>query len=304
MKKILIALTAIASLYAHAQKFEVSNVHKVATSTEAYHPIFTPDGKQILVSSEAYNGLGVINLSTGAYKELTNARSAGYYPAISADGKTVICRNFDEMAYSTSLLSIDIENGNIETLATGLHHFNHININNKELMVGIDGRKMKKAIRNGNASTSNNDLFVTEEDLKVVLYNGDERTVIDPLSTPEKSVNYCWSSLSPDKQHLLFVGGNHAYVCDLDGGNLVNLGKLHAPVWRDNQYVVGMHDTDDGSRYLTSEIEIVDINGNNRQQLSTSSAEIKMFPAVSADGSTIAYHTLEGNIYLMNIKEK
>lgn len=304
MKKILIAVTAIASLYAHAQKFEVANVHQVATSTEAYHPIFIPGSHKILVSSEAYNGLGIIDLSTGSYKELTNARSAGYYPAISADGTTVICRNFDEMAYSTSLMAIGIENGKVETLATGLPHFNHINLNNSELMVGINGQKMKKAIRNGNASTSNEDLFVTEEDLKVVLYNGDERTVIDPLSTPEKSVNYCWSSLSPDKKHLLFVGGNNAYVCNLDGSSLVNLGKLHAPVWRGNQYVVGMHDTDDGSRYLTSEIEIIDINGNNRQQLSTSSADIKMFPAVSADGSSVAYHTLEGKIYIMNITEK
>lgn len=304
MKKILIAVTAIASLYAHAQKFEVANVHQVATSTEAYHPIFIPGSHKILVSSEAYNGLGIIDLSTGAHKELTNARSAGYYPAISADGTTVICRNFDEMVYSTSLMAVGIENGKVETLATGLPHFNHINLNNSELMVGINGQKMKKVIRNGNASTSNEDLFVTEEDLKVVLYNGNQRTVIDPLSTPEKSVNYCWSSLSPDKKHLLFVGGNNAYVCNLDGSSLVNLGKLHAPVWRGNQYVVGMHDTDDGSRYLTSEIEIIDINGNNRQQLSTSSAEIKMFPAVSADGSSIAYHTLEGKIYIMNITEK
>ena len=53
-----------------------------------------------------------------------------------------------------------------------------------------------------------------------------------------------------------------------------------------------------------SDIVIVDVVGNNFQQLTTSSDEIKLFPSVSADGSKIAYHTTEGKIYVMTIKEK
>lgn len=49
---------------------------------------------------------------------------------------------------------------------------------------------------------------------------------------------------------------------------------------------------------------IVDVTGNNYQQLTTSSDEIKMFPSVSVDGSKIAYHTSDGKIYVMTIKEK
>ena len=102
----------------------------------------------------------------------------------------------------------------------------------------------------------------------------------------------------------MIVAGNDAYVSNLDGSGLVNLGRLHAPVWRDNEFVVGMEDKDDGNRFIASEIVIVGIDGNNRQQLSTTSSEIKMFPSVNADGTKVAYHSTEGKIYLMTIKEK
>ena len=59
-----------------------------------------------------------------------------------------------------------------------------------------------------------------------------------------------------------------------------------------------------GNRFIASEIVIVGIDGNNRQQLSTTSSEIKMFPSVNADGTKVAYHSTEGKIYLMTIKEK
>lgn len=167
--------------------------------------------------------------------------------------------------------------------------------------MGIEGTKVN---RRGVKRQAANNIFVTEEDLKVVVYNNGVRTVVDPLSTPERDVNYCWSSLSPDKRHLMFVAGNDAYVSNLDGSGLVNLGRLHAPVWRDNEFVVGMEDKDDGSRFIASEIVIVGIDGNNRQQLSTTSSEIKMFPSVNADGTKVAYHSTEGKIYLMTIKEK
>lgn len=65
-----------------------------------------------------------------------------------------------------------------------------------------------------------------------------------------------------------------------------------------------MVDADDGYHYTKSDIVIVAVDGTQMQQLTTPSDEIKMFPAVSNDGSQIAFHTLEGKIYVMTIKEK
>ena len=66
-----------------------------------------------------------------------------------------------------------------------------------------------------------------------------------------------------------------------------------------------MVDEDDGYFYTKSDIVIVKADGTGKmQQLTNNSSEIKMHPSVSNDGNKIAFHTLDGKIYLMNIKEK
>lgn len=303
MKKPLLSLLALTAVAAGAQKFEVVDVRLLpATGVEMYHPVFTPDGKQLLVTSEAYNGLGIINIDGTNYRALSDARSAGYYPAVSADGSSVTCRELDETTMTLSLMNIDLATGSKRTLENGMGHFNHINLSGDEALMGVEGKMTRRKVAARNQAENN--VFVTEEDLKLVVYRNGERSVVDPLSTPDRDVNYCWSSLSPDKKHLLFVGGNNAYVSDLDGGNLVNLGRLHAPVWRDNDYVVAMDDRDDGYRYTASDIVIMGRDGNDRQQLTATSSEIMMFPSVSAQGDRIACHTTEGKVYIMTIKER
>lgn len=305
MKKLFFALLTVSAVSAGAQKFEVTAVRQVNAPCEVYHPVFTPDGRSLLVAiSPAYDGLGVINLSNDAYTRLSDSPSAAYKAVVTDDSRAVICRelNFEDM--TLSLKTVDLTSGDTKVLARGLDHFNTIALSGENVKVMAEGQNVELNAGRKVASRVQETMFVTEEDLKVVLYRGDTRTVVDPLSTPERDVNYCWSSLSPDKRHLLFVAGNDAYVSDLEGINLVCLGRLHAPVWRGNDYVVAMDDKDDGSRFTASEIVIVGVDGNNRQQLSSTSDEIKMFPAVSNDGAQVAYHSTDGKVYVMTIKEK
>ena len=79
---------------------------------------------------------------------------------------------------------------------------------------------------------------------------------------------------------------------------------MNCPQWRGNTHVVGMNDEHDGYFNTKSDIVIVRNDGTQMQQLTAPSDEIKMFPSVSADGSQIAFHTEDGKLYLMTIKEK
>ena len=79
---------------------------------------------------------------------------------------------------------------------------------------------------------------------------------------------------------------------------------MGCPQWRGNTHIVGHNEDHDGYYLTKGEIYIVGADGKNLQQLSTTSSEIKTFPAVSADGSQIAFHTEDGKLYLMTIKEK
>ena len=85
---------------------------------------------------------------------------------------------------------------------------------------------------------------------------------------------------------------------------VVKVGNMRAPQWRGNTHVVGMVDADDGYHFTKSDIVIVRADGTQMQQLTAPSDEIKMYPSTSADGSQVAFHTTEGKIYIMTIKEK
>ena len=308
MRKFLFLLAIIGTFTLQAQQFEVVSTQKIKVEGTHYHPLFMPDGRSLLVSGESFDGLGMINLSAGTFRQITSEAGAGYMPSIQNDDKTVVYRTMDFVGQKQILNAFNTENFRNRQIGYLYEHVNRLNAVAGDVCYAENGIIKRSSVISGSkikkSAVKNANIYVTEEDLKVVVYNNGIRAVIDPLSTSERDVNYCWSSISPDKTKILFVGGNYAYICNLDGSNLVELGLLHAPVWRGNDYVVGMVDEDDGHKFTKSDIVIIDINGKNRQQLTQPSGEIKMYPSVSPDGSKIAYHTTEGSIYLMTIKEK
>lgn len=311
MKKIVLPVLAFLTVMpCPAQKFRVTRVEQVKTPAQAelYHPVFSPDGSSLMVSSENYDGLGVIDLSSRRYKRLSSQPGAAYKAVISADGSTVVARSVDEESQRMSLYAIDLVSATPKMLARDIEHINNVSLSGSSLAYACGGRLKTEGISTrkplGFAPVEAPAVFVTEEDLKMVVYSGGSRRVVDPLmSISGRDLNYCWTSLSPDGKKLLFVAGNDAYVSNIDGSGLVNLGPLHAPCWRGDNWVVAMRDSDDGHVFTASEIVIVGADGGNLQQLSETSGEIKMFPSVSPDGAKVAYHTTEGKVYIMTITQ-
>ena len=296
------------AMVANAQQFEVTSLQEVKVDTEmpTFHPRFMPDGKTLMVCSENFNGLGLVDTQKGTYTHLTDMVAAGYYPAVSEDGNTIITRSKDYSDLSVDLYAIDLSTKTMRIIAEGYDHVNGLKFANGTLTLSQHGIPVTTQVTKANlALAPQSNVYVTEEDLKVVVYVNGVRNVIDPFSKEGRDENYCWTSLSPNGKKVLFNCGNDTYVCNLNGSGLVKIGSMRAPVWRGDDYVVAMVDEDDGYFFTKSDIVIVKADGTGKmQQLTTNSDEIKMFPAVSNDGSKIAFHTLEGKIYLMNIKEK
>lgn len=309
MKKVLFCLAVAVASMSHAQSFEVVSLTQVGTASErSYHPRFMPDGN-LLVTCENYDGLGIIDVKNGKYTSLTEMEGAGYYPVISNDGKTILTRCMDKANLTQDIYTLDVATKSLTPVVRNVGHVNQIAFNNGKAMLAIEGKTVSKAMVNDITPVRkmNNDVLVTEEDLKIVVYRNGARTVLDPLggwAAEGVEAQYTWTSLSPDGKKILFGCADYAYTCDLNGNNLVKLGYMRAPKWRGNSHVVGMLDADDGYYYTSSDIVIVNIDGTQMQQLTPSSSDIKMFPSVSADGSQIAYHTTDGKVYVMTIKEK
>lgn len=305
MKKLLILFAVGICLSVNAQMFEVVSVKQLQMGNERaiYHPVFTPDGTSLVVSDEAYNGLGIVALDNFKYRHLTDMQGAGYKYEF-GDANTIVCRKNNHDTQKEQLFTLDIPTKAAKALTEEVGHFNKFNVRNGQATVYVEGKKIAKRFTDKVITKSTgNELMITEEDLRMVLYRNGVRTEVDPFPS-ETENQYVWTSLSPDQTKVLFSTKNKTYVCNLDGSNVILLGDFRAPVWMGNDYVVGMQDMDDGYVHTSSDIVVSDAQGKKFQQLTSGANEIKMFPSVSPDGTQVAYHTLEGKIYIMTLKQK
>ncbi|MBQ9751686.1 MAG: Ig-like domain-containing protein [Paludibacteraceae bacterium] len=140
-------------------------------------------------------------------------------------------------------------------------------------------------------------LRVDNENLDLNLYRNGEKVVLKPHG----DANYIWSSLSPNKQMILFNTKYGTAICDLNGKEIINFGQdFDAPVWYGNDYVVGMDDNHDGYYNIESSIMMASIDGKIVKRL-TNPEEFGMYPNVDVQSGRIVYNTEDGEIRLLQL---
>lgn len=314
LHSIVAAATLLASVpMAMAFDVQVKSIDRIpvkASSELTYHPVFSVDGNSLYVSSETYDGLGIISLADGSYRQLTDHVGAGYRFGQSDDGTQVVVRQNDVENQTMSLYTLNVNDLSERCIEPLMVHTNALNFKRavvtyaEPIAQSIRTWADPKLASPQAVKAISDATFVTEEDLKMVVYQNGVRSVVDPIAdTTGKDVNYCWTSLSPDGKHLLFVAHNLAYTSNLDGSDLVCLGTLHAPVWRDNDTVVGMVCEDDGYFLTSGNIFVAERATGKSIQLTPDTDDIKMFPTVSPDGNRIAYVTDAGELYMITLND-
>jgi len=287
-----------------AQNITVSNRYEMNGSNapaRVFHPVFNTTGDKLLFSSDAYNGLSMYDTKTKAVTTISNDPGAGYEPLFDAQASKVFYRKttFDKGRRMDAMVSYDIsKNQKVQMLAPQRDLKLARNFHNG-FVVTAD-RKMLKATfgKTNNAMP----LYVTTQDLKIYLYKDQKFQILNPLN--ETDSRYLWVSLSPNGKMILFTAaGKGTHVCDLNGKVIATLGYLNAPVWYDDDYVVGMQDKDDGHVITSSKVMMVSLNGKVKAQISKA-GEIAMYPAATAKSSKIAYNTINGKIQIAEIEIK
>lgn len=197
-----------------------------------------------------------------------NTDTQAYHPTFTADGNSILTSTEDYIGLSeTNLIT-----GKTTVLST-------------EKRAGM---RVSKSI--SGMSVNNN------ENLKINIVDGNNVITIAPNGENER---YLWPSLSPDGSKIAYtVSGKGTYVYDITTGTTTFVGKYRAPQWMGNDYVVAMNDSDDGYKITGSTVMVCAADGSFSQQV-TPDDMIAMFP--SATSSKIAFHTLEGEIYIMDI---
>jgi WD40 repeat protein len=300
MKKILL-LFAISTQVLLAQQISIQSISflKNAENGNNFHATFSPKGDYLLTTTENYIGIKQYNIADKNIKVLSTDPGAGYGVQISDDGNTIVYKkiSYVKNLRNTSLMSLSRVTGKQTQLAAPTREpiTPKFSANKPQFVKG-------KTLNRTNIAIKDVAPVICIENQKMVLYNGTNRVVITPNG---ETASYIWPSVSPDRKYIAYtVAGKGTFVSKIDGSNPVSLGKLNAPVWLNNSWIVGMDDKDNGEKMLSSNLVAATIDGKVRQTLSTPTGLMAMYPAASNDGSQIAFNTEKGELYLMKIQIK
>ncbi|NDP21962.1 MAG: hypothetical protein GZ091_12905 [Paludibacter sp.] len=300
MKKILLLFVLLGQI-AFAQQVIVQSVTSLKNTENGgfYYSKFSSTNDYLLATSENYAGLKLYSFSDNSIKTITQDAGAGYGVQTSADGNTIVYKKneFVKNLKNTSLVSYSKTSGKkIQLVAPTRESITAKFAANKPQYV-----KGKMLVAK-DITTIESTPVICIEDQKMVIYSGNIRKVLTPNG---QNASYIWPSISPDRKNIAYtVAGKGTFVCSIAGSNPISLGKLNAPVWLNNQWLVGMDDKDDGEKLISSSLVALSINGKVRQTLPTPANQMAMYPAASTDGSRIAFNTEKGELYLLNVQVK
>ncbi len=297
MRKLLFALALGFSMSAMGQVLNVTSIEKVNLPSQAAVAAISPQGDYLLLTSATNQGLTKFDLTSGQTQVLSTAASAGHNVKISPDGQTVVYRessiNEKHLRYS-SLKSVNLATGATQVLVKPTRDLQGYSVDATSASVVNKGKFSSKAI--GAAKAQKLPVLSINKGQLMITINGKIRN----LSPNGNQFSYMWPSLSPDGTKVLYYLAAHgAYVCDLDGSNAHKVGKMRAPVWYDNNTIVGMIDLDDGEFIYASTIVAATLDGTT--QVLTDDATIAMYPHAVA--GKIAFSTPAGEAYIINVSK-
>lgn len=294
-------MLAIISTSLLAQQPKVKNRYEIMperTETKFY-PVFNNAGDKLLFSNSGYSGLELYDFTKKEVSSISKAAGAGYEPLFANDENKIFFRttSFENNRRFDAIQSYEMNTQKVLQMLPPSRNVKQARNFHNGLLVMADKKLMKSTFGSTNKSIPN---FVTTDDLRIILYRNNVRYEMNPLRDPES--RYLWVSLSPNNNKLLFTAaGKGTFVSDLDGKIIATLGYLNAPVWYNDEFVVGMNDKDDGHVVTSSEIKLVNINTKAATVVSNNK-HVAMYPAASGNAKRIAYHTNDGKIFVLELE--
>ena len=275
MKKIFLSLALAFSMMASAQLLEVGSTQLLASDADAKVAAFSPNGDYLLLTNTSNEGLQRLDLASKKTTTITKADGAGYNVKIAQDGNQIVYRKVKLDATKSRVSNIvrhDLAANKAQVIAQKQQHL--------AAMVADADRP--------SFSIKDRQLMMTK--------NG--KTIV--FSPNGQQYSYHWASLSPNgKKVSYYISSVGCFVCDIDGSNIQFIGhNILAPVWYNDNILVGCDTKDNGEVVLESVIVAYSLDG--KKQVLTNGEQIAVFPQ-AAEGK-IAYSTSEGEIYVMNVK--
>jgi len=299
MKKI-IAVFLFLSQFSFSQNFNNIKTEKIEIpgNQTFYFPELNHGGTKLLITKQNFNGLYLYDMNTKDIVKISDKQGAGYKPIFSDDDLIVFFREneYEGMRKISAICEYNIKSKQKKTIENKKRNVSSPQIYKNLLFYTVDRKAKNLQLNEKNDNLEG--LWVLIENQKIALYINGKKKILKPKGNG----NYIWPSLSPDKTKLLFTfAGYGTFISDLEGNILSDLGYLNAPKWYNNNWVIGMKETDDGIQYTSSDIFAVSSDGKKRIQLTNTNNITELYPSCSGNNSKIVYHTPEGDIYYLEI---
>ncbi|HET9571085.1 MAG TPA: hypothetical protein VFP20_06720 [Bacteroidales bacterium] len=265
---------------------------------KGFHPKFNSNGNLLAFTSESYVGLDVYNFKDKSIVKISEESGAGFQPVFSKNNDKVFykSRTYDSRLRKEGVKSFDLAQKTRMVMMEPRRDMKQMQSFENGFVVFSD-RKLLKATIGRTAAPVPNYVWSDGNNLKIFKNN-----IVHVLNPVKDANGYIWASLSPNGKMILFTAaGQGTFICNLDGKIITKLGYLNAPEWYNDQFVVGMQDKDDGQFVTSSKILIKSIDGKT-EKIVNAPQQIAMYPAAASSVGKIAYNTIDGDIYVVELE--
>lgn len=305
MKKILMLLLLYAaiSLQGYAQQILISGTQE----DPFMNPVWSPDGSMAALTKSNYTGIWIYNFTDNSLKQITNEQAAGFAFKWSDDSKSILTRvaKYEDIRRYNAVKVFDVESNqslqltDYRTMMPYLPEWS--NQDTKVILPTKSGVEVYSTGKLNKPVSSVPEIIAYTKFDKVVARNIVTET--EKIFEPIKNAQLINLVTSPDKNKIAFeVMGGNMYSMNIDGTNLIDLGKGNRPKWSsDSKKIIYMIAEDDGHNFTESDIYSINADGTQKRNLTNTNDVIEMNPCFSPDGKQIVYD-FNGSIYIMKIE--
>lgn len=269
---------------------------------------WSPDGTKVAFTEQGHKGIYVTSANNPSVKKLVDDLGAGYKFAWNPSSTELAYRGttFTKNIRSQYIATVNCKSLTKQIIVDKQPAINHtptyIIDEENQVLMHIQQGKIKKLQKHASDGIKE----INSKYVDVIFDNGNLFAVTKfgeniPLTTNGQSV---YPVMSPDKSKVVYSTNDELVIMNLDGSNKINLGKGYHPSFSpDGKYIVYHIASDDGYFITSSDLYVIDIDGNNKTQLTNTPNLIEEFPDWSPNGNAIVFNELQsGIIYKMELK--
>ncbi len=268
-----------------------------------FKPVYNPNAQSILLTDQSDKGLSMFDLETKTLTKLTESVITDQNILFSPDGTHVffVEQNFANRKKESTLVVLETSSKTKKNAVSGVRKIKLLQATDSYLVFLQDDELRKYDTETGESSSCTDDrkYIYLDDELTLVFWQNGEKHILNPGGDGR----YLWVSVSPDQQKILYhIAGQGAYICDHEGKEIIELGRLRAVKWSpDGKWLVGMEDLDDGKKFTQSNLFLISADGKIKRNLTQHSNIISLYPSFSADSKKVIFNDENGKVYQIDI---